>query len=299
MARSSMALVQTMLLILAAPVWAGCPPDGYSRSDLVKIRESGFEIPAPARNALAEAMLDCLADPDPRIRDGVVYEGLATWLRGDLLDKGTIDNLYRRTRADLLGEEDAGGFLKPFAALVLSEISRTDRVGNTFTPQRREDLVAAASAYITAVRDYRGFSTTEGWRHGVAHGADLVLQLVLNERINAAQVDRLVAATLTQVAPPGEHFYIYGEPGRLARAVYYAYTRAVIGEERWREWLAAVTDPAPLDSWGEAYSSQAGLARRHNTLQFLMALHVYATASAADGENLFGDMIMESIGRVW
>lgn len=299
MARSGVAPALTILLALASPVSAACPPDGYSKRDLLEIRQSGFELPAPARNALAVALLDCLADPDPDIRDGVTYEGLATWLRGELLDGGTIDSLYQRVRADLLGAEDAGGFLKPFAALVLSEIARTDRVGNTFTAQRREDLVAAATAYMAAVSDYRGFSETEGWRHGVAHGADLVLQLVLNEHIDAAQVERLVNATLTQVAPPGKNFYIYGEPGRLARAAYYAHTRAVIGEERWREWLATLTDPAPLASWDEAYSSQVGLARRHNTLEFLMALHVYATASGSDSDRSFGETIMEAIGRVW
>ena len=112
-------------------------------------------------------------------------------------------------------------------------------------------------------------------------------------------MDRLVAATLTQVAPPGETFYIYGEPGRLARAVYYAHKRAVIAKERWREWFAALADPAPLESWGQAYSSQEGLARRHNSLAFLMALHVYATASGADGDQSFDEMIMEAIGRIW
>jgi hypothetical protein len=51
------------------------------------------------------------------------------------------------------------------------------------------------------VRDYRGFDTAEGWRHGVAHGADLALQLVLNPAVDKPQIERLLAAVGRQVAP--------------------------------------------------------------------------------------------------
>ena len=40
---------------------------------------------------------------------------------------------------------------------------------------RGEELNIALS-----VRDYRGFDAKQGWRHGVAHGADLLLQLSRN-----------------------------------------------------------------------------------------------------------------------
>ena len=48
----------------------------------------------------------------------------------------------------------------------------------------------------------------------MAHGADLALQLVLNEAINAEQIKVLLAAVSSQLSPVGETFYIYGEPGK-------------------------------------------------------------------------------------
>src|SRR5258705_220852 len=74
---------------------------------------------------------------------------------------------------------------------------------------------------LLGVTDRRGFDATQGWRHGVAHGADLLLQLGLNPALSAAQLDAIVQAIASQVAPAGEHFYVYGEPERLARPIAY------------------------------------------------------------------------------
>ena len=38
-------------------------------------------------------------------------------------------------------------------------------------------------------------------------------------------------------------------------------------------WLARLMAPAPMADWSEAYRSEAGLARRHNTRGFLLALY--------------------------
>ena len=98
--RFSVVLVNVLLLLSAWPALASCPPEGYSKSTLTELRESGFAIEARERNALAVNLLDCLADPDPTIRDGVVYEGLATWLRNGQLDASTISTVFQRLQAD-------------------------------------------------------------------------------------------------------------------------------------------------------------------------------------------------------
>jgi hypothetical protein len=263
------------------------------------MKQAGFVVEdAEHRNRLAIALLTCTADPDPDIRDGVVYEGLATWLRGSQLTAATVGRLRDDSQEQLGGPEDPGGFRKPFAALVLAEVARTDRIDPAFTPAQREQLVQVAAAYLGGVRDYRGFSATAGWRHGVAHGSDLALQLVLNPNINAEQVQRLLSAIAVQVAPPGEVFYIYGEPGRLARAAFYALRREDLPRQDGYAWLQALADPDPLAAWRDAYTSQAGLARRHNTLAFLQALHLSAIASGDEPGTALAAQAVAAIRKV-
>ncbi len=269
--------------VLALPARADCPPPGHSKAGLLELRQAGFETGDSERDVLALALLQCVGDPDPELRDGIAFEGLSAWLRGGSLSEGTRAALHRELTAFLTGEDDGDGFLKPFAALILSEVARTDRLEPWLSAESRAGLVATAAGYLAGVRDYRGFSDTEGWRHGVAHGADLALQLVLNGNVGPGQVERLLEAVAGQVAPPGAVFYTYGEPERLARPVFHAWRRGLLGEAFWQQWFTRLVGPGPLASWAEAWASNTGLARRHNTRAFLLAMYVNADA-LPDGE---------------
>jgi hypothetical protein len=273
---SALACVLWSLGVPAPASAQSCPPPSHSLADLQDLRGRGFTLEgAGARDSLALALLDCLADPDPSLRDGIAFEALSTWMRAGLISRGAasavLDTLLPRIAP---AYRDAEGFARPFSALVLAEVARMDRIEPFLTPARRDALVDGVVAFLPSVDDYRGFDAREGWRHGVAHGADLVMQLALNPQVDTNALGRMLDALGTQVAPRGEHFYVYGEPMRLARAVFYLASRDLLSDSDWAEWLMRVTDPAPLGDWGQAFASQAGLAKRHNTTDFLLALHL-------------------------
>lgn len=270
-ARCLFALALSALPLAAS---AGCPPEGQDRGSLVALKAGGFAVPDDAaRQSLALALVACLGSPDAALRDGVAYEGLSTWLRAGALDAGTRLALLDRLQALLLpGAGDDEGFSPPFAALVLSEVARSDRIAAWMTPAQRVALVDAAAVYVQGVRDYRGFDDAQGWRHGVAHGADLLMQLALNPALDKPQLDRILAAVASQVAPSA-HAYVHNESERLVRPVLFVLQRGLHDDAEWSAWVARISAPAPLASWSEAYASEAGLARRHNLRQFLFVLY--------------------------
>ncbi len=256
-----------------------CPPPGFDRATLIALRDGGFAVADTARRtALARGLLACLADPDPVLRDGVAFEGLSRFLRARQLSADTMRDMEARLRARLT-EGDAQGFARPFAALTLAELARADRIEPYLTTQARAALLAAATEYVRGVRDYRGFDDRDGWRHGVAHGADMLVQLALNPALGRADLDRILATVESQITPEG-HFYIYGESERLAAPVLMIARRNMYSEAEWTAWLAARAQPAPLNDWREAFSSTWGLAQRHNTAAFFAALYVNARVTA-------------------
>lgn len=264
-------------MLLSSSAQAACPPEGTDASSLRLLREQRFVVPDGTRAALVETLPACLSDPDPTLRDGVAYEALSAWLRAGLLDATQRRTLRDRLYA-VLEEDDANGFGRPFAALVLSEIARTDRVEPWMSPGERDGMVMRASAYLSSVRDYRGFDAAEGWRHGVAHGADWLMQLALNDSLGSAQLEALLQAVAEQAVPESAHAYVFGEPGRLARPVLYAARRGVLGEDVWMRWFAAL--PLRLGNPDQAYADAAWLARRHDLMAFLMSVHLEADQSS-------------------
>jgi len=273
-------MTKLALVLLAALFTAGvnaaCPPEGQTRDSLLALRNAKWAVDDTARReALAIGLLDCLADADPALRDEVAYEALQSWMRSNALSAATV----RRISNQLLGKvtpraaaSDSRGVAAPFAALTLAEVARVDRLTPLFSAAEREAFVNAAIGYLASVRDYRGFDPRDGWRHGVAHGADWLLQLSLNTALDKGQLDRMLAAIAAQALPPGEHSYTHGEGQRLMAPVFYIAKRGLHDTAFWTGWLGRI---GAAGAWPEGHPiSVSALARMHNARGFVWPLYV-------------------------
>jgi hypothetical protein len=275
-------LALVAVLTLACDVaHAACPSTDWSREALATWKaESGAQLEAGRRDALVSTLTDCLASPDPALRDGLGYEGLQTLLRATSLDHDRLRVLRDRLQG-MLDAPDPQGVARPFAALVLSEVARTDRVSPWMRADERAAMVERAAAYLASVDDYRGFDATTGWRHGVAHGADWVMQLAMNPALEKPQLDQLRDAVAAQVAPASGHAYVFGEPGRLARPLLFIAKRGLHDEAEWIAWFAALSKS--LDDPSRAWKDEGWLAKRHDLAAFLRVLYLEVDLSQDPG----------------
>ena len=275
----SLALAGSVFLNSAS---AACSPGGMQRSELLALKAAKWQVPDDGRRQkLALGLIDCLADPDPVLRDEIGFEALSAWMRGEQLTPATMQSL-RTTLLPRLTAADPQGFSRPFAALALAEVARVDRRKPYLSPAERQELLAAASSYLSGVRDYRGYDEAAGWRHGVAHGADLLLQLALNPALGRAEHEAMLAAIASQVLPA--HSYIYGEGERLMAPVFYLARRDTLTTADWEAWLTRLlTTRKPI-----LPTSVAALAHSHNLKQFLYPLYASLSQSqdAAQRERL-------------
>lgn len=261
-----------LLSLLCGAAQATCPPDGESRDSLRALKAVNWQLDDAARRAgLAQALMDCLADPDPELRDDLAFGALQQWMRAGQLDADGVRRIGQRLLPMLTAGPDADGFAAPFAALLLAEVARVDRLKPILSPQERDALVGAAADYLRNLRDYRGFDPRQGWRHGVAHGADLLMQLALNPTLDKFQLDRILDAVAHQAVPAAEHFYIYGEGDRLARPVLFVARRGLHSTDEWTAWFTAIGAAAkPIEGQGP---TQGSLARLHDAKAFLWPVY--------------------------
>jgi hypothetical protein len=288
------AFAATLLLAACASAPASstqvpaCPPAGYDRAALEALRAAEFQIADTAEHErFARDLIPCLASPDPFLRDRIAYEGLTTMLRGEQLSVATRTNLTNEALAMMRGP-DPDGFARPFAALALSELVRADRINGYFDDAMYDEIVAQSSAYMRGISDYRGFDEREGWRHGVAHGADLLMQIVLDPNFNAPSHMRAIRDAVGAQVAPTTHFYTYGESERLMRPILFMARRGAFTEAEWTAWFEQLMQPAPLNAWSDAFGSQAGLAKRHNMTAFIQAIWINARLS----ENTADDVLL-------
>jgi hypothetical protein len=269
-----MRLMLIVLFILAAAPAMACPPPGYDKPALQALKKNGFAVADPARRReLAQALVGCLGNPDPELRDGIAFEALSQWMRADAFEAAQVGALRDRLYGLLDGPEGEG-YARPFAALVLSEVARTDRIKPWMSAAERAAMVDKAAAYVEGVRDYRGYDDVQGWRHGVAHGADWLMQLALNPALDRAQADRILAAVVAQAVPASGHAYVFGEPERLARPVLFVAQRGLHSDAEWAAWFAALV-PRIGDA-KQAYRNVAWLARRHDLTGLLQNIYLQA-----------------------
>ena len=227
-------------------------------------RKASFAAPEPITDAYWHALLSCLASTDSELRDHVGYEALTRLLRNNTPSPAIIAQLFGILASDIQARADnANQTYLPFAVLAFAEVLRTDRITPHLSAAQRQRAVDLISKYLPNIQDYRGFSDRDGWRHHVAHSADVVLQLALNPAINRVQLNTLADALATQILNE-HHVFSEGEPYRLARAMVYLMMHPNATMQDKTNWLTA-----PFSRYEPAKTDSVHLRQRHN-LRFVL-----------------------------
>ncbi len=276
---------KTVEVIQANKIAELCFTAKWNKASLLNLKLGKFKVESSEeREKLSLQLLNCLASPDPKVRDGIAFEALSHWMRNKELSISTYQLMFNQLiRAVTEQVDDEYGVYQPFAVLILAELARVDRKSPYLSKLQRQTLLSSAAKKLTNVQDYRGFDSSVGWRHNVAHSADLLLQLSLNDNIEKSQLDIMLKALASQVSP-FEHFYVYGEAKRLSLPVVYVFLRKQHSVAEWEAWLSAIISPSPFSSWQGMYASQEGLAKLHNTRAFLQTF--YLTIKGSKNETL-------------
>jgi uncharacterized protein DUF2785 len=253
-----------------------CTTALWTKRKLVKLKQNNFALnSSTVRQKLALQLVNCLGESDAVLRDGIAFEGLSYWMRAKALDEKTRVTIFKQLIGLVNSKEDpSDGFYPAFSALMLAEVIRADRVKPFLSIQQRQQTVDTMAKFMIKQQDHRGFDDIEGWRHAIAHTADVFLQLALNPATTKAQADIMLNAISYQIVPKDGHFYIYGEPRRLAFAVVYIYLRDFHSDDEWQAWVTNISQAKPFNNWQETYQSQRGLAKLHNTQLFLQSFYV-------------------------
>jgi hypothetical protein len=231
-------VVACLAALLAAPANA---QTARTHADWLALARSGFAIPVGTQPIdLLVEMAPLLASPDPVLRDDVAFGAAEKWVvRDGRLAPADLRRLLDLWTGHLQDGLDTPGddriFKRSFSALCLSLIAARDLSTPTLEASEVSRFFDRMLDYFTRERDLRGFDTTRGWMHAVAHTSDALKFLARNPQLPAGSDARLLDAVRGKIEAT-DAVFVWGENDRIALALHAAVRRPD-------------ASPAALEAW--------------------------------------------------
>lgn len=240
----------------------------------------------PLDMALADAAAELtalLSCADPYIRHDVAYTLLATWVergRFDDLLPGLGDGICAGLRVGLGQEDTDTVFRRSYSALLLASVVARDNTARVVHPGVVLRWADHALHWFLTERDLRGHTTTSGWAHAVAHGADLLDALARSRHLHAAELGVVLEAVAQRLARTPPYHLHHTEEDRLASATMAIVRRDALTADALAAWVARLVEPLGHDLAGPYAAAHV------NTLHYLRALHLelrFGAGERSDG----------------
>lgn len=262
-----------------------------------QVKANGLKVPVdrPLSELTAE-LTSMLGDTNPRVRDGIAYPTLATWIGEGVYDdllEGLGDGMAAGLAVGLSEDGTDTVFRRSFSVLVLAECVERDNAAHLVpagTMVRWGDRVAS---WFVRERDLRGFVAGKGWAHAVAHGADAIAALAASEAMGRLELTVLLDVLADRLLLPTDHFLVHGETDRLARATMRVLRRDLVSLEVLEPWLARLSQNARAHGFGETDPYLV----TGNVQSYLRALHLQLALAPRPPANR-SDMLLAVLDRL-
>ncbi len=191
-------------------------------------------------DATLQSMLENIGNPDPVLRDEVIYLGWIKLLeenRWNLSQKRGLLEEIMNQQLLFNGIEDVSDavFTRSFTALLLVLLIADDEIRPWLTTSEKEWIISNTLLYMSQEKDNRGLVEGKGWAHAFAHGADLLGALSQLDSLTSEHVVEMLAC-MSRALIEIENF-LYGEDDRFAFAIVNFVEKNKISEDLLSQWI--------------------------------------------------------------
>ena len=215
-----------------------------------RVVAEGHKVPTDRSLAdLTAELTSMLGNTDPRLRDGIAYPVLATWVSEGVYDdllQGLGDGMAAGLRVGVGERGTDTVFRRSFSALVLAECVQRDNERHVVPADTILRWGDRTAGWLVRERDLRGWVPGKGWAHAVAHGADVLAALARSEALGRLELTVLLDVIADRLLAEGDRL-LYGEDDRLAFATMEILRRDAVGPEVVEPWLSRLTERARPD----------------------------------------------------
>lgn len=208
---------------------------------LEQISNKSFNPNFENLDQLLSYMLNNIGNPDPYIRDTLIYSGFCELILNDHLTDSQLIFIAETCCDDAhlyfnINEQQSDAVLtRSFSALAIQLVLYKDQ-SERFLPQPLAIQILTKSIdYLKFEYDYRGYIENKGWAHSVAHGSDLLARAVSHPLFD--EVSSLDAVlTIVQKCLQTDYAYIDEEDERMM-PIFDALCEKGLSDDSLKYWL--------------------------------------------------------------
>lgn len=232
---------------------------------LQQIKEDKYRVPTDLNiTDIVFEMLRHIGNPDPDLRDELIYSILLNWIIYDnviddklkeILDVVMDDNhLFYR-----IGENNTDSvFTRSFSALVVPLIIYRHRKQKLFNEEELINIFKKITRYFIEEKDLRGYVEGNGWAHSVAHTADALDELAMCNEIGYKELLYLLEIIQAKVCI-GTKVYINEEDERLVTAIISILDRNLLSIEEVSRWIKSYSEIKDTGTYMNDYNMKINI----------------------------------------
>lgn len=220
------------------------PTDASLRA---RIRAARDDSTAEERTALLPELVEHLGDPDPELRDELVYSTLARWIVEGVLSDDEVRSLLRTCLDDdhlfdgIGSRGDDTVFTRSFSVLYVAAALHRHTRSPFLSAATIETVERQLLDYGRREIDRRGYVEGKGWAHAPAHLADALDELAACSAIEADGLSG-VLEVISVHSRASDVGYVAGEPDRLATVVFRVADREGLTDPTLEAWVRSLGD---------------------------------------------------------
>lgn len=218
-------------------------------------------------------MLIFIGDPDPYLRDSLIYETFCEWITekhyysNDELKEILNIVLDKNHLFYKIGiEQDDSVVTRTFSVLVIDLLLYMNIQNQYLSQDEFNTLKDSVIRFYNEEKDLRGYEEGIGWMHAAAHGADALSSIVSSKQCDEETMMKVLDA-LNHVLENTKYILAHEEDERMATVVYAITFRNVLSREKLCKWINN------LGSEITPGYSDAKYVQKANTKKFVRSLY--------------------------
>lgn len=207
---------------------------------------------------LIQELLKEIGNPDPVIRDELIYPNLAHLLHDNHFSKEELNRFAEELISteyllfDMENLSETSVLKRSFSTLQLVILVYVHNRDHLFSEAFVHLMFETFMQYFENEEILTGHHQTYGWMHAIAHSADLFAQLFKVQELGVVELERMFNLIATKIMI-GHYQYVSDEDERMVTALVRGLERNLLTDDFLIDWLTRIGQVEAPTEYPEAY----------------------------------------------